>query len=336
MKAFQIRGPEDCTFLDLPVPSLETEDSVIVEVKAVGICGSDVHSYRHGLNCPVIPGHEVAGVVCEKGSRVEKFEIGDHVVLEPLVACGICPTCKKGRKNVCMQAKCIGCQLDGGMREYFQYDQYHWHKIPKELPWESVTLIEPYTVGIEVVSQGQVEEGDTVLIHGAGPAGLIALDICKKLGAVCIVSEVVDGRLERAGNMGADFLINPGCEDLQKRVKEITCGEGPNVIIDAAGLAPLMEENVRLVSQAGRIVCMGIDPRKAAFEMPWVSVKEITIVGSRMQSGHFPRVIEHSSEYLESAKWLITDKIPFAEAHRAMDLAARTDPDTSKVVVMFD
>ena len=193
MKALQIAQAGVCRFLDLPMPELVNDDSVIVEVKCVGICGSDVHSYVDGNNCPVIPGHEVVGIVHSKGKNVAKLELGDHVVLEPLVSCGECYACKKGIPNVCEKAMCIGCQTDGGMREFFQYDQHHWHRIPKELPFDTASLIEPYTVGLEVVSRGEVMRGDTVLIHGAGPAGLIAMDLAKRRGATCIVSEAVDG-----------------------------------------------------------------------------------------------------------------------------------------------
>lgn len=335
MNAMRIVSARKCAFLELPQPELRNDDDVIVQVKCVGICGSDVHSYAHGANCPVIPGHEVVGVVTQKGRNVSKFDVGDHVVLEPLVSCGECYACKKGFPNVCKSAMCLGCQTDGGMREYFACDQAHWHKIPETLPFEAAVLIEPYTVGLEVVSRGEVREGDVVLIHGAGPAGLIAMDLSKKLGATCIISDVVDGRLEIAKKLGADYTLNPTKTDLQTLCLEITGGEGPNVIIDAAGLAPMMDANVKLVSQAGRIVCMGIDLREASYDMLQVSIKEASIVGSRMQQKRFPAVIGNCWEYLRSADILVTDRFPFSQAEEAMELAAKAAPDTAKVIVTF-
>ena len=335
MKAFEISGIKSCRYLDLEPPKLESDDSVIVKVKCVGICGSDIHSYTHGLNTPVIPGHEVVGTVVEAGKNVTKIRVGDHVVLEPLVSCGTCYACRKGKRNVCREAKCLGCQLDGGMREYFQYDQDHWHKIPENLPWKSAVLIEPYTVGLEVVSRGRVQAGDTVLIHGAGPAGLIAMDMANKLGATCIVSEVVEGRLEQARNLGAAYTINPKQEDLRARVKEITNGEGPNVIIDAAGLPFMLEQSVEMVSNAGRIVLMGIGLGEAKFTMIWCTAKEVDIVGSRMQQARFQPVIENCFDYLSHADKLVTDVFPFTQAAEAIALAAQAAPHTAKVVVEF-
>lgn len=335
MKAFEISGIESCRYLELDMPKLESDDSVIVKVKCVGICGSDIHSYKHGGNAPVIPGHEVVGTVVEAGKNVTKLAVGDHVVLEPLVSCGSCYACRKGYRNVCREAKCIGCQLNGGMREYFQYDQHHWHKLPDTLPWTSAVLIEPYTVGLEVVSRGRVHAGDTVLIHGAGPAGLIAMDLATKLGATVIVSEVVGGRLEKARALGAAYTIDPMHEDLKSRVMEITGGEGPNVIIDAAGLPFMLEESVNMVSNAGRIVLMGISQNDGQFTMLWCTAKEVDIVGSRMQQERFVPVIENCFEYLKNAGQLVTDVFPFERAEEAVALAAQAAPHTAKVVVEF-
>lgn len=336
MKAFRILPQSACDFVEQEMPVLTSPDSVIVKVKAVGICGSDIGAYKNGRPDAVIPGHEVVGVVVQKGENVTKLEVGDHAVLEPLVSCGSCYACKKGYPNVCKDAICLGCQVDGGMSEYFMYDQNHWHKLPKELPWLAAVLIEPYTVGLEVVSRGRVQAGDVVLIHGAGPAGLIALDLSKKLGATVVVSEIVDGRLERARSLGADYTINPLHESYKDRIMEITNGEGPNVIIDAAGLPSMLTEGADILSQAGRYVLMGIGKFvDASYNMLWASGKEFDIVGSRMQQKRFLPVIENAASYLENYEKLVTDVFPFERSEEALILAAKAAPDTAKVVVEF-
>ena len=335
MKAFRILTNSTCDFIDLPMPQLQDEDSVIVKVKCVGICGSDIGPYKNGRKEPVIPGHEVVGTVVEKGSNVKKLEIGDHVVLEPLVSCGKCYACRKGWPNVCKEAICLGAQVDGGMCEYFQYDQDHWHKIPSDLDWRAASLIEPYTVGVEVLSRGNVQKDDFVLIHGAGTAGLVALDLCKKIGATVAVSEIVDGRLERAKLLGADYTINPLREDYKERMKELT-EEGPNVIIDCVGLPQNLSEGVDILSFAGRYILMGLGNRAdASYNMLWLTGKELDIVGSRMQRKRFIPVIENCREYLKNADLLVTDVYPFEEADKAMAHAAAAAPETTKVVVEF-
>ncbi len=337
MKAFQITGPETTALIEKERPQLENEDSVIVKIKCVGICGSDIHNYKAGpINGTVIPGHEAVGVVVEKGSNVTKLEIGDHVVLEPLVSCGKCYACRKGYNNVCREAKCIGVHLDGGSQEYFQFDQDHWHKIPKDLPWKNAILIEPYTVGVEVTSRGRVEKDDWVLIHGAGPAGLIAMDMAHKKGAKCIISEVVEGRIEQAKALGAEATVNPLKESLEERVMEIT-GEGPNVVIDAAGLGSFLDQAVKMVTPAGRIVCMGIGSRvEAEYLMVLASVKEVDIVGSRMQQHRFPEVVENCWDYLQHADKLVTAAYPVEQAGEAIALAAKAAPDQCKIIIEFE
>ncbi len=337
MKALQITGPKTTALIEKERPQLENEDSVIVKIKCMGICGSDLHGYQNGpAQGTVIPGHEAVGVVVEKGSNVTKLEIGDHVVLEPLVSCGKCYACRKGNNNVCREAKCIGVHLDGGCQEYFQYDQDHWHKIPKDLPWLSAILIEPYTVGVEVTERGRVEKDDWVLIHGAGPAGIIAMDMAHKKGAKCIISEVVEGRLEQARALGAEATINPLKENLEERVMEIT-GEGPNVVIDAAGLGGFLDQAVKMVTPAGRIVVMGIGRNMdAEYLMVLASVKEVDIVGSRMQMHRFPEVIENCWDYLQNADKLVTSVFPVERGDEAFALAASAAPDQCKVVIEFE
>ena len=334
MKELRYTGSETCAFSEVEMPVLKDDDSVIVKVKAVGICGSDIHNYKMGTN-HVVPGHEVVGIVVEKGANVAKFEVGDHVVLEPLVSCGECYACRKGYRNVCRTAKCIGVHLDGGMQEYFQYDQFHWHKIPADLPWKAAALIEPYTVGVEVTSRARIVEDDIVLIHGAGPAGLIAMDMAQRKGAKCIISEVVEGRLEQARALGAAWTINPLKEDLVAKCMEITGGEGVNVVIDAAGLPSFLKQAVEITSAGGRIVVMGVREGAAQYNMLLCSVKGLDIVGSRMQQNRFPEVIENCYDYLQNADKLATSSFPFEKAPEALALAASAAPDEAKVVVEF-
>jgi L-gulonate 5-dehydrogenase len=149
------------------------------------------------------------------------------------------------------------------------------------------------------------------------------------------MSEVVDGRLDRAKKMGADYCINSLKEDVEARVKDITGGEGPNVIIDCAGLPQMLDQFVRMVSFGGRVVLMGVNLKGSSYPMLWVSVKEVGIVGSRMQCHKFKPVIENIDDYLSKADLLVTDVFPFEKAEEAFALAAKAAPDTSKVVVKF-
>src|SRR5690606_18941560 len=166
MKAVQVPEAHNMQIIDQETPKIQNSDEVLVKVKRVGICGSDMHIY-HGTNplatYPRVVGHEVAGEVVKVGSSVETLEIGDHVVIEPINYCGECYACRKGRPNVCEKLSVFGVHEDGGMREFIVLPEKQLHAVDKELAWDETVLAEPYTIGAQAVWRGGVEKGDTVL-----------------------------------------------------------------------------------------------------------------------------------------------------------------------------
>lgn len=170
MKAVQVRKAHELIINEIEKPQIENGTDVLVKVKRVGICGSDMHIY-HGTNplatLPRVIGHEVAGEVEAVGPQVKGIKIGDHVVVEPIRYCGECYACRKGRPNVCENLSVFGVHEDGGMREWFVLPEKQLHVVDPSLPWEEIVLAEPYTIGAQATWRGQVEEGDTVQ-----PAGI--------------------------------------------------------------------------------------------------------------------------------------------------------------------
>ena len=212
MKTAVLYGPHDLRLVEMPIPVLTDTKSVLVRVRAVGICGSDVHAY-HGklatVSYPRIIGHEVVGEAIEIGSAVTKFQVGDHVVMDPVVSCGECPACLAGRNNVCRDVKCMGVAAEGGCGEYIVLPEANLHRLPAEIPWREAVVAEPYTIGAQVVSRGEVAAGDKVLVMGAGPIGLVILQSAKRLGAQVLVTDLAAGRLELAKLLDADIVIDP-------------------------------------------------------------------------------------------------------------------------------
>ncbi|HWQ62212.1 MAG TPA: alcohol dehydrogenase catalytic domain-containing protein, partial [Negativicutes bacterium] len=246
MKSAILYGPHDLRLVETAMPAL-TADGVLIRVKAMGICGSDLHAYHGKLATVVYPrviGHEVVGEVVEAGKAVSKVKAGDHVVMDPVVSCGSCPACKAGRGNVCRDVKCMGVATEGGCAEYIVLPQGNVHRIPADLPWAEAALIEPYTIGCNVTSRGEVAAGETVLVMGAGPIGLVVLQAAKRRRARVIVTDVSEGRLELARRLDADVTVNPQRQDLAVAVSQFTDGYGVNVAVDAVGLPELFAQGV--------------------------------------------------------------------------------------------
>jgi len=169
----------------MPLP---TEGEVLVRVKAAGICGSDLHIYRgerSDVALPRILGHELVGEVESVGSGVTRFSRGDRVTVDPVVSCGKCVSCRRGYDNLCSSVKCLGVQVDGGYCDYIAVPEEKVYSLPLGLAWEKAALIEPFSIGAEVLARSEVREGDKVLVIGAGTIGLCILQAMKLAGRKC-------------------------------------------------------------------------------------------------------------------------------------------------------
>lgn len=170
MKEVVIIGPKQFEVREVPVPK-PADNEVLIQMKAAGVCGSDVHQFL-GENpnavFPRVPGHENAGVIVEVGKDVKNVKVGDHVVVDLVVACGECPQCRAGRRNVCRQVKARGSAIDGGWREYFAVPEHEVYVMPKELPFRDAALIEPFAIGGHCTARANIQGGETVVLLSKG------------------------------------------------------------------------------------------------------------------------------------------------------------------------
>ena len=340
MKALTVIGPNHMEMLDIEKPVITEPDQVLVRIRAAGICGSDVH-VAHGSNpyavYPRVIGHEAAGEVEAAGTAVKDIKVGDGVVFEPITYCGKCYACRSGHHNVCRDLKVLGCIVDGTFREYavvkrsqvYQYDK-------RKMSYVQAALCEPYTIGSQANWRGNVRPGDVVLVHGAGPIGLIVADVAKSRGAVVIVSEPNENRLAMAAGFGADHMVNPMKEDLDALIMEVTKGEGVNVVFEAAGIPALLEHAVKILSPAGRLVAMTFGQTPIAIDFKAVNAKELTILGTRHQMEKFPETLEQLPNRLDRVDRLITHVFPAEKYEEAFAVLADKGSGAGKVVLTFD
>lgn len=339
MKAVQIPEAMELVIQDLEQPVIKNPEDVLVKVKRVGICGSDMHIY-HGTNplatYPRIPGHEVAGEVVEVGSGVKGVKPGDYVVVEPIRYCGECYACRKGRPNVCQSLSVFGVHEDGGMRELFVLPERQLHVVDPELDWNEAVLAEPLTIGAQAVWRGDVQESDTVLIQGSGPIGICILKMAKLQGAKVIMTDLEEERLAFARENGADEVINAREESVEEKIMELTDGEGPNVVIDAVCLPTTFELGVNVVSPAGTVVVLGFDERPSQISQLPITKKEVTIVGSRLQTNRFGKVVSLLNERKVKGNGFITHQFPLEQVKEAFTFVEKNPGEVRKAVIVFE
>ena len=207
MKAIEISGTREVSLIDKAEPTISTPDEVIVKVKAVSICGTDVHTFQGEhpfVKPPVVVGHECCGEVVECGSKVKSFASGDRVAIDPVFGCGTCRACNSGRPNACAEVKCRGVHVEGAMQEYFKIRECDVHKLPDSVEDLALgALVEPMAIGAQACWRGSVAQDQIVLVFGAGPIGIAVMLNAHSLGAKCILVDMKEDRLQRAEELGA-------------------------------------------------------------------------------------------------------------------------------------
>lgn len=314
------------------------EDEVLIKVKAVAICGTDLHIYkgeRPDVELPRVMGHELSGEVEAIGSNVKEIEVRDRVVVDPVVSCGICHVCQKGHHNVCASVGCLGVHVDGGFQDYIKMPQERVYKFSDTIPWNEAALIEPLACAAQMVERGRIKAGDRVVIIGAGAIGLSVLLVCKLLGAKVLISDMIDSRLELAKKMNADIIVNGKTQDIKEEVSLFTDGLGADVVLDAVGYAKLLELSVDLAAPTARIVVIGFDGNSASIPQVVITKKELEIIGSRMNNYKFPQVIDWIERKQLDTKDMISAVYGINEINKAFLDVVNNPNDVIKALITF-
>jgi len=320
------------------------EDEVLVNVKAVGICGSDVHYYEKGrigryvVEKPLILGHETSGQVVLVGSKVKNFKIGDRVAIEPGATCGKCEFCKSGRYNLCEDVKFFATPpVDGAFCEFVAVREDYLFKIPKEMPYDVATLVEPLSVGVHASKRSNVSVSDTVLILGLGPVGLLAILASRAFGASKVIAiDVEDIRLNAAKKLGADYVINGRDENLKEKIYDLTDGKGPDVSFETAGSKQTTKLAFNITKRGGRVVLIGLTPDDfVEINTNEIVDKEYNVYGIFRYANTYSKALEILSKNQDKAKELITHKFSFDKIPEAFEFVIQNRKNSIKTVIEF-
>ena len=340
MKAVQIVKPNELRVIDVPKPTLDEHNNVLVKMTAAGICGSDVGIY-HGTNAaatyPRIIGHEMVGVVVETGPTAQKVKVGDRVIIDQVVPCGHCYACRKGRPNVCGNLQVRGVHIDGGYREYMAVPDTDCYLVPDSLTDAEAVMIEPTTIAVQCCSRAQLESEDTVLIIGSGALGSSILRIVRLYHPQkIIVADIDDAKLQEALQNGATDVINSLKEDVPARCRELTGGYGVTVSIDAACVKTSLLTALQATGNAGRVITMGFSVAPTEVNQFVITSKELDVRGSRLQNRKFQDVIDLINAGKVDLRGSISHTFPLTEAQKAFDFVDSRDPSIRKIAFTFD
>ena len=278
MKAFRVEAAGVANVVEVPAIR-NRHGEVLLRVRMVGMCGTDLNTYR-GRNAmvtfPRILGHEIAAEVVEGDGDLPA---GTAVTISPYTSCGICPACLRGRINACQRNETMGVQRDGAMTEYISVPRDKIY--PAKLSFKELCLVEPLTVGFHAAARGRVQSNDKVAVFGCGGVGLGAIAASAFRGADTVAIDMDDTKLAVASKAGAKHLINTTRDDLHTELQKITGGRGPDVAIEAIGLPSTFRQAVEEVSYTGRVVYIGYAKEPVAYETRLFVQKELDILGSR-------------------------------------------------------
>ncbi len=247
-----------------PIPQPK-EDEVLVKIEYVGICGSDLHYFESGrigdfiVHPPFVLGHEAGGTVVELGSKVKNLKAGDRVAMEPGRTCGHCEFCREGKYNLCRDVQFFATPpVDGVFQEYVAHEAGLCFRLPDNVSTMEGALIEPLAVGMHAAAQGDAHLGQTAVVTGAGCIGLVSMLSLKARGVSKVIQvDVMDNRLQKAKELGADFVINGRTEDTVARIMEITGGGGFDIGIETAGSEITAQQQIRSAKKGATIVFVG-------------------------------------------------------------------------------
>ncbi|MFW6335741.1 MAG: zinc-dependent alcohol dehydrogenase [Phycisphaeraceae bacterium] len=347
MKAARLHGPRDLRCEDVPHPGPPPEGHVLIRVEAVGVCGSDLHTYEHGrigdtsVESPLILGHEFAGVIEEVGEAAVTEEgrplrKGDRVAVDPAWPCGKCEPCRMGHPNLCIDHAFAGVYpTDGALRRFMHVPASACFVVPEAVTAEDAAMLEPLGVGLHAVDLGHIRVGHSVLVVGAGPIGLFVAECARLAGArPVLVSDRLPHRLELAKRGGAE-TIHIDEADPVHAVHRATGGRGVDVAFEVAWSN---EDSVAQAAEAlrpgGRLVIVGISgDDRLTFQHSTVRRKGLTIAMCRRMKHTYPRAIDLATRGDIDLRSMITHRFALHQANEALDLALSHDNGVGKVMV---
>lgn len=342
MKAILLTGIREMQIRDVPDPAIRRPTDVLVRVKSVGVCGSDIHYYLKGrigsqvVQYPFTIGHECSGIVSAVGRAVRRVGPKDRIAVDPAMFCGACDQCAKGRENTCRELRFLGCpgQAEGCLSEYIVIPESSCYRIPPTMSFDQATLAEPVSIAVYAAKKASPLKGARIAVLGTGPIGLSVLIVAKLHGAAKIyATDRIPERLAVARRLGADWIADPSVADV---VDEISSLEplGLDVVYECCGDQEAIDQAIRILAPGGKLMVIGIPavPR-ISFDVDDVRRKELLIDHVRRQTRCVEEAIQKIERHEIEVGDLVTHRFPFERAKEAFDLVAEYRDGVVKALI---
>lgn len=341
MKVAVMNGIGQMGFEERDIPTAK-DDEVLVQLDYVGVCGSDLHYYETGaigdyvVEPPFVLGHEPGGVVVEVGKNVKHLKIGDRVALEPGKTCGQCEFCKTGRYNLCPDVIFFATPpVDGVFQEYVAHEANLCFKLPDNVSTLEGALIEPLAVGFHAAMQGEAHAGQVAVVTGAGCIGLVTMMALKAVGVSKVyVTDIMQKRLDKALELGADGVINSKDTDAVAKIMELTDGKGCDLAIETAGTEITTRQCIDIVKKGANVVLVGYSKTgEMTLPMSLVLDKELTFKTVFRYRHIYPMAIDAVANGKVNLKGIVTNVFDLDDIQKAMDYSVNNKADIVKSVI---
>ena len=314
MKALICTTPHQFDYADIEAPKASAGETLL-KIERIGICGTDLHAFEGTqpfFNYPRILGHELAATIVS--TDAPGFVVGEAVSFIPYFNCGTCIACRMGKPNCCASIKVCGVHVDGGMREYLSVPSYSLVH-GDGLSFDELALVEPLAIGAHGVRRAGVEQGEYVLVVGAGPIGLGNMEFARIAGGKVIAMDINDARLNFCKEkLHVTDTVNPATENALEKLQQITNGDMPTVVIDATGSLKAINNAFQFLGHGGRFVLVGLQKGDISFNHPEFHKRESTLMSSRNATRQdFEHVINCMKKGLVNPTTYITHRVQFDE-----------------------
>ncbi len=340
MKALVLEAYNKFDFRDVPNPVIG-DDEVLVEVKAVGICGSDVHGMDGSTGRripPIIMGHEASGQIISTGKNVDGWKSGDRVTFDSTIYKLDDWFTLNGHYNLSdnrmvLGVSCTEFKRDGAFAQYVAIPQHILHRIPENVTYEQAALVEPVAVALHAVNLSGIKLNDTVVVFGAGMIGLFIIQLLKQAGCTVIAVDILDEKLEMAEKAGADVILNSQSDDIPGEIRKHTHNRGADVAFEAVGISVTINSAISSLRKGGTLVLVGNLSPSIDFPLQKVVTGEITVKGSCAINGEYPAVLELISKGMIDVDSLISNVVPLSEGANYFDKLYNKEPGMLKVIL---
>ena len=341
MKALLLREYNSLDYTEVPEPQIGT-DEVLIQVKACGICGSDIHGVDGSSGRripPIIMGHEAAGQITQVGSHVSEWQVGDRVTFDSTVYCGECTYCRQGFANLCDNRRVLGvsCQdyrQHGALAEYVAVPERILYRLPDEVSFAQGAVVEPLSIALHAASRVPIRLDDTAVVVGSGMIGLLLIQTLRAAGCGHIVAvDLNPYRLERALELGADVALRSDRENVVSEVRKLTADQGADIAFEVVGIAPTVKLAIDVLKKGGTLALVGLLAPTAELPLQTVVTRQLTLGGSNASCGEYPACLNMMARGDIDVDALISAVAPLREGASWFERLYEGDENLLKVIL---